>query len=213
MFSIMTIASSTTKPVEIVSAIIDRLSSENPARYITANVPTMDSGTEKLGMIVAGRLRRNTKITMTTRATASSSSNCTSATEARTVTVRSVSVLTCTPPGKVDVSEGSNALMRSTTSITFAPGWRWMFMMIAGLVSFHAARRSFSAPSAIVATSRKRTGAPLRYAMIKSLYAAADLSWSFASIVYDCVGPSKLPLAPLTLALPIALRRSSRLKP
>ena len=39
MFSIITIASSTTKPVEIVSAINDRLSRLNPSRYITANVP------------------------------------------------------------------------------------------------------------------------------------------------------------------------------
>ena len=39
-------------------------------------------------------LRRNRKITMTTRATASISSNCTSFTEARMVTVRSVSSVT-----------------------------------------------------------------------------------------------------------------------
>src|SRR2546421_12679712 len=103
MFSIITIASSTTKPVEIVSAIIVRLLSENPAKYITANVPTSDNGTEKLGMIVAGRLRRNTKITITTSTTASSSSNCTSCTDARTVTVRSVSTLTSMPAGNVAV--------------------------------------------------------------------------------------------------------------
>ncbi len=53
MFSIITMASSTTKPVEIVSAIRDRLSSEYPSRYITPKVPTMDSGTAMLGMTVA----------------------------------------------------------------------------------------------------------------------------------------------------------------
>nr|WP_256729850.1 hypothetical protein [Burkholderia pseudomallei] len=53
MFSIITIASSTTKPVAIVSAINDRLFSEKPDRYITASVPISDSGTDRLGMIVA----------------------------------------------------------------------------------------------------------------------------------------------------------------
>src|SRR6267378_757419 len=43
MFSIMTIASSTTKPVAIVNAISERLLRLNPARYITAKVPTSDS--------------------------------------------------------------------------------------------------------------------------------------------------------------------------
>ena len=54
MFSIMTMASSTTKPVAMVSAISVRLLIEKPARYMTPNVPTSDSGTATLGMIVAG---------------------------------------------------------------------------------------------------------------------------------------------------------------
>ncbi len=125
MFSIITIASSTTKPVEIVSAIIVRLLREKPARYITPKVPTSDKGTEKLGMIVAGILRRKMKITRTTSTTASMSSNCTSSTEARTVTVRSVSyAFTSTVAGRVCVSEGSLLLIWLTTSMTFAPGWR-----------------------------------------------------------------------------------------
>ena len=41
-------------------------------------------------MMVAATLRRNRKITITTSATASSSSNCTSCTEARMVVVRSL---------------------------------------------------------------------------------------------------------------------------
>ena len=53
MFSIITMASSTTKPVEIVSAIRERLSSEYPSRYITPKVPTIESGTATLGMMVA----------------------------------------------------------------------------------------------------------------------------------------------------------------
>ncbi|MCY1450614.1 hypothetical protein D9M71_674380 [compost metagenome] len=74
MFSSMTIASSTTKPVAMVSAIRVRLLIENPARCITAKVPISDSGTATDGMIVALKRRRNTKVTITTRAMASSSS-------------------------------------------------------------------------------------------------------------------------------------------
>src|SRR5438105_15088984 len=95
----MTIASSTTKPVAIVIAISDRLLRLNPAKYMTASVPTRDSGTERLGMIVADGLLKNRKMTRTTRTTASASSNSTSATEARIVLVRSVSTATSTDAG------------------------------------------------------------------------------------------------------------------
>src|SRR5437879_2970569 len=83
MFSIITIASSTTKPVEIVSAISVRLLRLYPSRYITPNVPTSDNGTATLGMIVEGILRRNRKITITTRAIQIISSHSTSRTEVR----------------------------------------------------------------------------------------------------------------------------------
>src|ERR1700722_10063386 len=155
MFSIITMASSTTKPVEMVSAIIVRLLRLNPHRYITPNVPTSDNGTEKLGMIVAGKLRKNIKITKTTRTTARNSSNSTSSTDARTVTVRSVSTATSTDAGIDCVNCGSCCLIESTTAITFAPGWRWMFMMMPGTVLLHAASLLFSAPSTMVATSDK----------------------------------------------------------
>ena len=75
MFSIITMASSTTKPVATTSAIRVRLLTEKPARYMTPKVPTSDSGTATLGMIVAGRLRRKRKITITTSATATASSS------------------------------------------------------------------------------------------------------------------------------------------
>ncbi len=162
MFSIMTMASSTTKPVAIVSAISDRLSRLKPSRYIAPNVPTSDSGTDRLGMIVPGSVRRNTKITSTTRTTARPSSNSTSETEARIVTVRSLSTATSTAAGSVDVICGNNAWMRLTTWMMLAPGWRWTLMMIAGVVFAQAPSLVFSGPLTIVATSDSRTGAPLR---------------------------------------------------
>jgi hypothetical protein len=91
MFSMTTMASSTTKPVAMVSAISDRLSRLKPSWYMIASAPTSDSGTARLGMMVAGTLRRKRKITSTTRPIDSVSSNSTSLTEARMVTVRSVS--------------------------------------------------------------------------------------------------------------------------
>ena len=162
MFSIMTIASSTTKPVATTSAISVRLLIEKPARYMTPNVPTSESGTATLGISVAGRLRRKRKITITTSAIAIASSIWTSRTDARMVTVRSVRTVTSTAAGSDAVSCGRARLMRSTTSITFAPGWRWMFMMTAGASFIQAASRTFSASSMTSATSESTTGAPLR---------------------------------------------------
>src|SRR5215510_13226153 len=58
MFSIMTMASSTTNPVAMVSAIKDRLFRLNPRSTMAPKVPTRDSGTATAGMTVAARLRR-----------------------------------------------------------------------------------------------------------------------------------------------------------
>ena len=60
MFSIITIASSTTNPVAMVSAISERLFKLKFARYMTAKVPMIESGTDSEGITVAGTLRRNT---------------------------------------------------------------------------------------------------------------------------------------------------------
>ena len=43
----------------------------NPNRYISANAPTSDTGMVTIGISVARRLRRNTKITSTTSTIAS----------------------------------------------------------------------------------------------------------------------------------------------
>ena len=56
IFSTTTIASSTTKPVETVSAISDRLSSRKPDRYITPSVPSSETMTAAAGISVARQL-------------------------------------------------------------------------------------------------------------------------------------------------------------
>src|SRR5450432_2337802 len=108
MFSIITIASSTTKPVEMVKAIKDKLSRLNPARYMTPKVPMSDSGSATLVITVAQSVRRKMNITMTTSAMVSSNVNCTSETEARIVSVRSARTETCTDGGSVPVNFGNS---------------------------------------------------------------------------------------------------------
>ncbi|MNL56927.1 hypothetical protein D3C87_1804510 [compost metagenome] len=58
MFSSMTMASSTTKPVASVRAISERLSRLKPSSRMIANVATIDAGRARLGMRVARAVRR-----------------------------------------------------------------------------------------------------------------------------------------------------------
>ncbi len=93
MFSIITIASSTTKPVAIVKRHQRQVVELKPSRYITASVPTSDSGTDEArdqGRRDVGAETGRSR--GTTSATESASSNCTSRTDARIVVVRSVTM-------------------------------------------------------------------------------------------------------------------------
>ncbi len=89
MFSNITTASSTTNPTDRVSAINERLSRLKPSRYMIAKVKTIEVGNARVGMIVARTLRRNRKITSTTKAIASSNENWTSLTDSRIEVERS----------------------------------------------------------------------------------------------------------------------------
>src|SRR3984893_9670697 len=114
MFSIITMASSTTNPVEIVSAIKERLFRLKPARYMIPKVPSRESGKATLGITVAQSRRKKMKITRTTQATVKMSVNCTSRAEGRMGSVRSVRIETCTVGGIEEVNVGSSFLIRST---------------------------------------------------------------------------------------------------
>src|SRR5690242_6604659 len=91
MFSSITIASSTTKPTDKVSASSVMLLMEKPKAYIAAQVAMREIGTASAGMIVAASLRRNRKMTSTTSAIAIARVTCTSCTESRTEIERSLS--------------------------------------------------------------------------------------------------------------------------
>ena len=125
-------------------------------------MPTSASGTVTLGMMVAQKLRRKTKITITTSEIDSSRVNCTSFTEAWMVRVRSITVLTWTEGGIAACRRGSSLRMRATVSITLAPGCLKINNWMPRRPFCHPASRAFSGPSTALPMSRTRTGAPLR---------------------------------------------------
>jgi hypothetical protein len=123
-------------------------------------------GRARLGITVAETLRRNRKITITTRATVKSSVNFTSETEARIDCERSNSTSSATEAGICARKLGSRALTRSTTSTVLVPGWRCTASTTARVPLNQLATLSFSTPSTARPTSPRRTGAPLRQARI-----------------------------------------------
>ena len=85
----MTMASSTIKPTARVSAMSERLSSEKPICFMTANVPMMAAGMARLDITVARAFLRNMNTTTTTRAMERAMVNFTSCTDSRMVSERS----------------------------------------------------------------------------------------------------------------------------
>ena len=123
-------------------------------------------------------------MTITTSTMVSANSNSTSFTEARIVVVRSVRICTFTAEGSDACNWGSNFLMRSTTLMMFAPGWRWMLTMTAGVRFIHAASRVFSVPSITFATSTEPHRSPVVIGDDNRLILiAATKSWSLAPMV------------------------------
>jgi len=161
MFSVTTMASSTTKPVEMVSAMSERLSREKPQRYITPKVPMSETGTATPGMSMVRTSRRKTKTTMITRTTAMTSVRSTSSIEARIVVVWSTMVVSLMPAGISACNCGRAALMPSTVVMMFAPGWRKMMSRTEGLPLAKPALRMSATESVTCAMSPTRTGAPL----------------------------------------------------
>jgi hypothetical protein len=166
MFSSMTMASSTTNPTESVRAISERLLRLKPSRYITANVPTIESGKARLGMTVAERFRRKRKMTMTTRASVRTSVKRTSSTDSRIAIERSNRTRRVAAAGSCFWKEGKSSRIRSTIWTVFVPGCFWMASVSVRAeppaVTFQAACLSFSTLSMDRPRSRMRTGAPLR---------------------------------------------------
>jgi hypothetical protein len=162
VFSSTMIASSTTKPVAMVSAIRDRLFSEKPARYITPSVPTSDTGTATAGISAQRHCPRKMKVTPMTSAMAISSVCHTSRSDARMLGVRSCTMSSRMVSGIDARSSGISAWIRSTVSMMFAFGWRLTTSSTAGRPLASPALRRSCTESSILAMSPRRIGLPLR---------------------------------------------------
>ena len=114
MFSIMTIASSTTKPTEVARAISEMLSIEKPAAYMHAQVPASAKGTVTPAAAVGINRRKKTKTTTITRAIVAPSVQIMSRMLARIVVVRSLRIEIWMPAGRKRCRSGISDLMRST---------------------------------------------------------------------------------------------------
>ena len=62
MFSVMTMASSTTRPTESTTASIESTLIEKPATYIRKKVPMSATGMTKHGMSVTHQFRKKRKL-------------------------------------------------------------------------------------------------------------------------------------------------------
>ena len=118
--SIMTMASSTTKPTEVASAISEMLSIEKPATYMQAQVPARARGTVTPAAAVAATRRRKTNTTIITSTTVASSVPSMWLTLERMGGVRSISTETLSPAGRKRVVSGISALILSTVWMTLA---------------------------------------------------------------------------------------------
>src|SRR5262245_58909861 len=97
---------------------------ENPNTYIAAQVPISETGTASAGIMVAENVRRNRKITRTTRQMAIASVSCTSTTESRIEIERSLSTSMLIEGGTNARYCGSRLRIESTTATVLASGWR-----------------------------------------------------------------------------------------
>ena len=123
-FSIITIASSTTKPTEQASAKRERLLIEKPTHHIIAQVPASASGTVTPAAAVAAVRRRNRNTTNITSAIAPSSVICISATLARIIWVRSettVMSISVLPAWACLVSHAAMASTSNASSLRTGP--------------------------------------------------------------------------------------------
>ena len=83
MFSVITMASSTTSPTASTMASMESTLMENPARYMTKNAPISDTGITMHGTSVTRQSRKKRKMMMITRIKATYTVSFTSLIDAR----------------------------------------------------------------------------------------------------------------------------------
>ena len=204
MFSIMTIASSTTKPTDTTIAMSERLSMVKPATHMSANVPASDSGTVTPAASVGPPRRRKANTTSVTSRIDTNSVRRSSAIEARMVWVRSDRMWNATPAGARAITSGSSALIASTVSTTLASACFVTWTTMAGLPSYEPATRVLRTLRSTSATSRSRTEAPLRTRTMTFSKSCGVLSCPLVPIVTKRSAPSNAPSGDRGLALMMA---------
>ena len=212
-FSIMTIASSTTKPTDTASAISDRLSMEKPASHISAQVPASDSGTVMPAASVGVARRRNTSTTNITSTAVMASVICMSRTLARMVWVRSARMEMWMSAGIQFLRSSSTSLMWSTVSMMLEFACRVTVSSTAGWRLNQAAEKLLRTPRRTEATSVRRTTVPFALLSTIGLKSRGSQSWPLLPSVTAWPGPSRTPSGPAALALTMALRTSSADRP
>ncbi len=155
-----TMASSTTKPTEMVNASSETLSTLNPASHIITTVPASDSGTEIIAAKVGTSRRRNRNTTSVTSEMLAASVSWRSSMLLRMLTVWSDMVATVTSGGISRWMSGMAARMASTVLTTLPSAVLLTMRMTAGSWLNQPALRRLSRLSSIRATSPSRTTVP-----------------------------------------------------
>ena len=125
MFSMTTIASSTTIPVARMTPKSVSVLIEKPISLMKAKAPISETGIVIVGMIVLRQVCRKMKMTMTTSRMASASVLSTSRIESLTTSVVSSAIWYCSPGGKLFARRISSAFTLRETSSALADG-SWM---------------------------------------------------------------------------------------
>ena len=122
MFSVTTMASSTTSPTDKTTASMERTFMENPARYMTKNAPTRETGITTTGTSVTRQSLRKTNMMNTTRKKAMKMVLRTSLMEARMYSVLSYITSTETSSGRSFFICSTRSMASSAIMMWLAPG-------------------------------------------------------------------------------------------
>ncbi len=139
MFSITTIASSTTNPTHNTSATSEKMFRVKPMIHITTKAPASDSGTLSIAIRVGRSRRRNTSITSATITMLISNATSTSCSADSVVGVRSKIGVIRTSAGSSRPSLGSAARIARTVATALASGRLLICMVTARVPLNHAA--------------------------------------------------------------------------
>ena len=178
-----------------------------------ANAATMDVGIARPGMMVARRLRRNTKMITTTRPAAMISVSSASRIEVFTNSDWSNAGVSATPGGNDAWIFGSSWWIASATEMMFAFDWRTTPMATAAVPLNRSALRSSSGPSSTRPTSLSLISTPPSLRTTRLPNSSGVLSSPRERTVNSRRSDSMRPAGTSTLRLRIAASTSCTVSP